>query len=64
MVKNISESKGFTNKLAEWSKKHPFMFWGLIIIYIISPIDLIPFMPLDDIIVGIIAGIVGVKKLI
>lgn len=51
------------DRLERFSRNHPFIFWGLSIIYLISPIDLIPLNPIDDIILTVILSLVGIKKL-
>ena len=57
------EKINLIDRLERFSKNHPFIFWGLSIIYLLSPIDLIPFNFIDDLILAVILSLVGIKKL-
>lgn len=55
--------KNLIDKLEQFSKNHPFIFWGGSLLWIILPfpIDFIPV--IDDIILAVILSLVGLKKL-
>lgn len=58
--KDITESTNLIDTLERFSTKHPFIFWGFSILWLLFP-DPIPV--LDDIILAIILSLVGIKKL-
>ena len=55
-----TEKINLIDKLERFSKKHPFIFWGGSLLWIILP-DPIPV--IDEILVITILSIVGIKKL-
>ena len=60
MAKDRTEKINLIDRLERFSKKHPFIFWGGSLLWIIIP-EPIPL--IDDIFVAIIMGLVGLKKL-
>ena len=52
--------KNLIERLEKFSRNHPIIFWGGSLLYIIIP-DPIPL--IDDILVAVIMGLVGLKKL-
>ena len=64
MAKDRTEKINLIDKLERFSKKHPFIFWGGSLLWIILPfpIDFLPIF-IDDLILSIILSLVGIKKL-
>ena len=60
MAKDKTEKVNLIDKLERFSRNHPIIFWGGSLLWIVIPE---PLPLIDDILLAVIMGLVGLKKL-